>query len=314
LVHYTAQEYFKGVRETWVFDAPTDITVACVTYLSFDAFAAGFCLTDEEFEARLQLSPLYDYAARNRGHHARAASTEVEKLILGFLESEAKVSAAIQAVVASENYSGRSGYSQRVPRQTTGLHLAAYFGLVEATRAILKNGLDPDSKDTKYGQTPLSRASRHGHEAVVKLLLEKDADLETKDKAYGQMPLSWAVRSGREAVVKLLLEKGADPESEDTNGRTPLSWAAESGHEAVVKLLLEKGANLESKDNYGQTPLSWAAESGHEAVVKLLLEKGADLETKDTDSRTPLSWAAWRGHEAVVKLLLEKGAQNHNNS
>ena len=100
-------------------------------------------------------------------------------------------------------------------------------------------------------------ASYFGLGAVVKLLLDKGADLESKDDKYGQTPLSWAAENGREAVVKLLLDKGADLESKDKkNGWTPLSWAAENGREAVVKLLLDKGADLESKDDkYGQTPL-----------------------------------------------------------
>jgi hypothetical protein len=67
--------------------------MTCITYLSFDVFAVGFYPTDEEFEARLQLNALYDYAARNWGCHARAASTEVGRLILYLFKSEAKVSA-----------------------------------------------------------------------------------------------------------------------------------------------------------------------------------------------------------------------------
>ncbi|KAL3475083.1 ankyrin repeat protein [Aspergillus californicus] len=72
--------------------------------------------------------------------------------------------------------------------------------------------------------------------AVVKLLLEtKNVDIESKDSKYGRTPLSWAAERGHEGVVKLLLEtKNVDIESKDSNGRTPLSWAAEKGHEGVV--------------------------------------------------------------------------------
>jgi ankyrin repeat protein len=52
-------------------------------------------------------------------------------------------------------------------------------------------------------------AARYRHEAVVKLLSEKGVELETKDKNYGQTPLLWAAENGHKAVVKLLLEKGA---------------------------------------------------------------------------------------------------------
>ena len=35
---------------------------------------------------------------------------------------------------------------------------------------LAKDGIDPDLKDSQYGQTPLSWAAQNGHEAVVKLL------------------------------------------------------------------------------------------------------------------------------------------------
>jgi hypothetical protein len=307
LVHYTTQEYFERTQTVWFPDAELNITTTCVTYLSFSTFKSGFCQTDAEFEERLRLNQLYDYVVHNWGYHARKALTLCQQVV-GFLESGLKTEAASQALLAIKRYTWGSKYSQEVPRQITGLHLAAYFGLKEAMITLLENGHDLNSKDSN-GQTPLSWAAKNGHEAVVKLMLEKGAELETKDN-NGRTPLSRAAGNGHEALVKLLLEKGAELETKDDNGRTPLSWATWYGHEAVVKLLLEKGAELETKDNNGRTPLSWAVGNGHEAVVKLLLEKGAELETKDKEyGRTPLSWATWYGYEAVVKLLLEKGAK-----
>jgi len=301
LVHYTTQEYFERTWTSWFPDTQRYIATTCVTYLTFDAFAAGFCPTDEEFETRLQLNPLYDYAARNWGHHARATSA-VEQLVVDFLKSEAKVSSSGQAMMASRSY---SGYSQRVPRQMTGLHVAAYFGLAAAIMALFESGLGPDVKDT-YGKTPLSRAAGNGHEAVVKLLLAKDGvELNSEDE-FHQTPLSHAAENGHEAVVKLLLAKdGVELNSKDEFHQTPLSHAAGNGHEAAVKLLLAKdGVELNSKDDNNQTPLSRAAGNGHEAVVKLLLAKdGVELNSKDEFHQTPLSHAAGNGHEAVVKLL-----------
>jgi len=117
----------------------------------------------------------------------------------------------------------------------------------------------------------LRKSCAEGDLRAVKLLLEKNADIETKDTKYGQTPLSWAAQNGHEAIVELLLEKNADTETKDTKyGQTPLSWAAEDGHEAIVKLLLEKNADTETKDEDGQTPLGWAVRNGYEAVVELL--------------------------------------------
>ena len=215
-VHYTTQEYFERTQTTCFPNAQADIAKICITYLSFNEFESGFCPTREALKEQLQLNALYDYAAQNWGHHAHAASIE-KQLILNFLKSEAKVSISSQAMMTSRSY--QSGNVPLAPRQTMGAHLVAYFGLREVMIALLKNGHDPNFKDTN-GQTPLSWAAENGHEAVVKLLLEKGAELESKDS------------------------------KDASNGWTPLSWAAYNGHEAVAKLLLKKGAELESKDTY----------------------------------------------------------------
>ena len=148
----------------------------------------------------------------------------------------------------------------RVPfdEEVSLLHVASFYGLLSVLEAILETAVDVDSKDSKYGRTPLSWAAENGHEAVVKLLLEKAADVDSKDNE-GRTPLSWAAENGHEAVVKKLLEKAADVDSKDNEGRTPLSWAAGKGHEAVVNLLLDKAVDVYSRDNEGWTPLSWAA-------------------------------------------------------
>jgi len=316
LVHYTAQEYFDRTRTSWFPNAQSDITAICITYLSFDVFETGFCRSDEAFEARLQKNVLYDYAARNWGHHAYATPRAMEPLILGFLENETKASASSQAMIASKRY---TGYSQMVPKQVTGAHLAAYFGLKGVMLSLLNNGHYPNSRDSN-GLTPLSWAARNGREAVVKLLLATPGvDINSKSTGKyegGRTALSFAAEKGHEAVVKLLLAApGVDINSKDSNRRTALSFAAENGHEAVVKLLLAApSVDTNSKStgwfSSGQTALSFAAEKGHEAVVKLLLAApSVDTNSKSTghdfnSGRTALSFAAEKGHEAVVKLLL----------
>jgi hypothetical protein len=69
----------------------------------------------------------------------------VEQSILSFFESEVKVTASSQAMMVIRSY---TVYSQRVPRQMTAVHVAAYFGLREAMMVLLKNGHDPNVKDT----------------------------------------------------------------------------------------------------------------------------------------------------------------------
>lgn len=297
LVHYTAQEYFERTQSRWFPNAQTNITKACVTYLSFDTFGSGIFQNNVELEQRLQSNKLYNYAARNWGHHAREASTLIPEVI-SFLERKAQVQASSQMLGTNSR--------KRFPRDMTGLHLAAYFGIeVLVSLLLVTEKGDAGSKD-KYGWTPLLWAAQNGHDGVVKLLLATEkVDVDSKDINYGKTPVLWAAENGYKATVNLLLEKGVDIEVKDNYGRTPLSNAAQSGHEATVSLLLEKGADIEAKDEDGRTPLSNAARRRHKATINLLLEKGADIESKSNNGRTPLLWAAQEGYEDIVKLLLE---------
>jgi ankyrin repeat protein len=314
LVHYTTQEYFDRTQSHWFPNTETNITTICVTYLSFDVFKDGFCETDEEFEERLRSNQFFAYAAQNWGHHTRKASTLSQALsqtVIDFLQSEGKVRASSQGLLATKRYLSHSNYSQEVPRRITGLHLTAYFGVEYVVNLLLETvRVEADSKDGIDGRTPLSWAAESGHAAVVKLLLDTGKVEADSKNNWGRTPLWFAAGSGHINIVQLLLDTGkAEADSKDRWGQTPLSTAADSGHVAIVQLLLNTGkVEVDSKDKENdRTPLWFAAASGHAAIVKLLLDTGkveADLKDRE-DGRTPLSRAAGNGHAAVVKLLLD---------
>jgi hypothetical protein len=211
LVHYTTQEYFERTQDQWFPTAERDITTACVTYLSFSVFDSGYCQTNDEFKERLQSNPLYNYAAKNWGYHTRRIGA-LNQMVIDFLTRNTSIEASAQALLA-ETSTGLTKCWKKPPTQTTGLHLAAYFGANNVVQFLLDKQ-DPNVKDSNQ-----------------------------------RTPLLWAAQYGYEVIIKLLLEKGADLESKDNDGQTPLSSAAQYGHEAVIKLLLKKGANLETKDN-----------------------------------------------------------------
>ena len=302
LVHYTTQEYFKRTQKQRFPDAESDITTACLTYLSFDTFKSGFCLSHEEFDKRLHTKPLCEYAACNWGHHANASTCF--STVMAFLERSEEVEASSQVLITSGT---RSSDSQAAPREFTGLHLAASFGLPAVViDGLLQRQRNVDLVDS-CGRTPLPYAAQNGHGGVVQLLLDRGAKIEAQDNNQRQA-LSFAAANGYEAVAQLLLDRGANIEARDRFDLTPLLWVAIRGYEAVVRLLLDRGANIEARDSFNQTPLLWATERGHEAVVWLLLDRGANIEARDSLDQTPLLQATWRGHEAVVRLLLDRGA------
>jgi ankyrin repeat protein len=306
LVHYTTQQYFGRFRTALFPDAQTSIATTCLTYVSFDAFAEGYCRSDQEMETRMHKYPLLEYAAQHWGVHAREGPEEaIQERVLKFLENNSKLMCSIQVMrLPGYRY---PGYSQEFPKHVTGLHLVAYIGLTKIIWLLLeREGVDINSKDSD-GRTALSWAAESGHEAVVRLLLEHKADVDAKAN-YGRTALHRAAGSGHEAVVRLLLEHKVDVDAKDKDGWTALFWAAGGGHEAVVRLLLEHKADVNAKDKDGKMVLFRAAGSGHEAVVRLLLEHKADVDTKIIYGGTVLHWAAGNGHEAIVRLLLEHKA------
>jgi hypothetical protein len=98
----------------------------------------------------------------------------IENATLKILSSEATISASCQAIFAHRNY---GGYSQLFPKNVTGIHLAAYFGLSDMISMLTDRGYHPDVKDS-VGLTPFSWAARNEHETVVKLLLAKTASTQ----------------------------------------------------------------------------------------------------------------------------------------
>ncbi|KAF7116945.1 hypothetical protein CNMCM5793_005575 [Aspergillus hiratsukae] len=307
LVHYTTKEYFDRRWTSWFPDADANIATTCVTYLSFDAFQTGFCLTDAELETRLAQYPLYSYAAKNWGEHARAQPIH-EHLLMVFLGDTGKVTASVQEILAIYGFSSYGKYSQRVPLGFTGLHLAAYFGLESVVQSIIQHSDQSHAMDS-MGRTPFMWAVFAGHEDVAKLFLEHGVNAHIRDWE-GRTAISLAAWAGRVDCVKLLLDYDVDPDSRDIDDRTPLSWAAYRGHIDVVRLLVERGADPDAKDCfYDKTPLSWAAANGWLEIVRFLLGQSVKIDSRDKLGRTPISWAVENRHAGVVKLLLENGAQ-----
>ncbi|SCO09473.1 related to ankyrin [Fusarium fujikuroi] len=302
LVHYTTQEYLERSRDQWFPIAESEITMACIRYLSFDVFKGGFCRSEKQYKNRLTSNPFYGYASQNWGHHALMASMDGEQVIIDFLEVSAEPLASVQEIMAF-NY----GAWESMKAIATEVHTAAYFGLSNTVLALLEKGQLADSQGI-YGWTALSYAARYGHENVVKLLVARDdVNPNSTDRLYGETPLSWAAKNGHAGVVKFLLgNQGIIADCVHKNRQTPLSFAAENGHLEVVRLLLSRhDVDPNSTAWRVGTPLACAARKGHTAVVKLLLEKqGVLADSADDKGRTPLSLAAESGHEAVIRLLL----------
>lgn len=333
LVHYTTQEYFNQTRKRWFPDADVVMADTCASYLMFEDFKRGACLTEGQLQERLELYPLYNYAAHNWGHHARKVGKLCDR-VMEFLECDWKVSASIQAL--RSDFYDKAELDKKPGLYATSLHLAAWFGIVETVEALVnKFGIN---RTDEFGTTALSCSVHCGHGAVVKLLLAvPNIDLNSRDN-NGMSPLCRGAYNDYGAIVKLLLAVGADPNF-SFDSETPIFIAAKMGHEAivemllampgidihinhdaplyravagrhvaVVELLLAAGANPNLWN--GTTLLERAADNGDISCVEVLLAAGADPNPGGGQYGSGALWVAVdRGHDAVVKLLLAAGAE-----
>ncbi|MCY4520953.1 MAG: ankyrin repeat domain-containing protein, partial [Caldilineaceae bacterium] len=204
------------------------------------------------------------------------------------------------------------------PRRSL-LHQAVSEGDVDAVRAILESGADPNVED-KNGDAPLRWAGL-GSE-VFKVLLGAGANPNIEYER-GNALLHLAVSRMAVDAVKALLRANADPNIEDKNGRAPLHLAVskvlqqpspwlQSSHSmtgevlGLVRTLLGAGADPNLRDKSSTTPLHLAVCGKSVEVVRVLLEVGAESNTQDKGGKTPLHLA--EVGSAIFVTLLGAGA------
>lgn len=119
----------------------------------------------------------------------------------------------------------------------TALHLAAFFGQLEAARTLILAGADPSAiSRNSMKNTSLHAASAGGHGPIAVLLIERGADVNAKD-AGAYTPLHIAAENGLVDVVKALLARGADPQAVDHEDKTPLARAVAKNRNEAIDLL-----------------------------------------------------------------------------
>jgi hypothetical protein len=168
-------EYLKGSKD--LLDANLTIATACLTYLLFDVFAKGPC-SDNEIPHRLMKYPFLEYATLYWGIHARGRlDFPIQDLALRVLCQESTLLSLLQVAIHVEN---QGSPLRGLAMDSSALHIAASFGLVDITVTLLEIGYDLGMRDSK-GNTALSIAASRGYEAVVRLLLKKGSNVKAKD-------------------------------------------------------------------------------------------------------------------------------------
>ena len=213
---------------------------------------------------------------------------------------------------------------------------AARAGNLEAVKALLARGADPNARERR-DQTALMWAAAEGHAAVVRTLIEGGAAAGAKLKS-GFTPLFFAVREGHIDVTRALLAAGVSVtetfQREEVsselavtdavaNGTSPLLMAVQNGHFELAIALVEAGADPNDQRT-GFTPLhaiSWvrkpdASDTGDPApvgsgrltslqFVRALVERGAKVNARlDKGAPRPPASATLLGTEGTTPFLM----------
>jgi len=93
--------------------------------------------------------------------------------------------------------------------------------LLEANPSLAKSRSEKDPR----GTYPLHVAAEFGQAGAARLLLEYGADVSLLDGENEAIALGWAAFFGRAEVVAVLLDGGSQPSQRNKHGLTPLGCA-----------------------------------------------------------------------------------------
>jgi hypothetical protein len=267
--HLTVKDYLVAHTSRYFSDEHSLLAKTWLTFLNFHA------LSNTSGRARFHsggdLSPFFEYAAFQWGHHAREASGDRQTvdMALRWLLSE-----HMRQVHSVRNkFKGYHWLSYVQP--PSPLCEACYFGLRSHVAKLLELGQDINALGSN-GIGPLYSAVCHNRLAVVKLLFEcQNLDINVEN-TNGVTPLHAASRLGHINIVRLFLQfsrvQTVQINVQDRNGRTALIGAAQHGYTDITDLLLQHpDINVNVRDKDGWTALTRAVDGGHADIARLLL-------------------------------------------
>jgi uncharacterized protein len=209
--------------------------------------------------------------------------------------------------------------------------LAARAGHVDAVRALLARGADPNAREDARGTTALMQAADQGHADVIAVLIEHGADVAAasapvlRDGRTAALGKSGDPREAvRRQVIAVLCEQPAPDLSilealtSQSSGATEDTLLANAANAAGNPCSNQReeiiftggGRNRPAREPDGGelTPLVYAARAGSVDAARVLLEAGADVNQVTRYGWSPLLAATQNRNYLLAKFLIERGA------
>ncbi|KAH8798551.1 hypothetical protein DL96DRAFT_882856 [Flagelloscypha sp. PMI_526] len=238
-VHLTARQYFDEHAGPDILEILSNLGTGCLGYLNARHSSETMAKWSEEarqcsFSGDSEGRGFFDYASRFWGEHP---SANIETSIAILLKNAALFDTVARLRAAEILSNQPIGDSEFAPlgniswphiatsfaltkylaitadlaskvdsNGLTPLHYAVLANQQETVEELLRNGLQPNSRDCN-GSSPLSIAAYNSDINIVNLLLERD-DIEADSRnKYGHTPLSLSALSGCIDIVHLLLKR-----------------------------------------------------------------------------------------------------------
>lgn len=335
-VHKAIKDYcdYANVFE----DAHLQMAESCLAFLGQRSFDLR-CSSKEEYDARKQENPFYEYAARHWGFHMKRAG---ERKFLGptspvsmatLLNRRLFVNSV--AVALHEDLQNLrmwnwyddtwKGLSDPACPVLWPIHLLTYFDLQQTADWWLQQNSAEVDRGSRTGTTPLYLACSMGRVRIVEILLfDHGANPAQKGARPSGYNLAAAVMAQSPAIVERLLYISAKELLPQTNvhGRCALGEAALHENEDIVRMIANAISTMPNEKDlitHREWNDDWNAlhEAAHAprpspSVLELLVNAKGGKELLQQKTKkwgdTPLHIAAGRGLTVAVKTLLALGA------
>ncbi|HEX4328918.1 MAG TPA: ankyrin repeat domain-containing protein [Burkholderiales bacterium] len=191
--------------------------------------------------------------------------------------------------------------------QYAGLFAAAATGDAARIKTLLAGGAPVDARDG-HGRTALHVAAHLKHIEAMRALVAGGANPNALESGRYDIVTIAAVADDVPTLKEALALGGSAKNITSRWDGTALIAAAHLGHAEVVKVLIAAGAPLDHVNTLGWTAVIESIVLGdggarHTAALRALVDAGAGTELADRDGKTPLALARARGYREMVAIL-----------
>jgi uncharacterized protein len=153
---------------------------------------------------------------------------------------------------------------------------ASALGHVDRIREILSTAPHRAGEYAADGFTPVALAAFFGHLDATRALINAGAEVNAPARNPFKVQALHAAVAGRNLeIVRAVLEAGADPNAQQQAGFRPIHEAGTNANRPLADLLLSRGADPRLPSDAGKNAIDLAREKGHEEFATWLEQQAS---------------------------------------